>query len=82
MTEIPKARDLSPADDELRLSILRRYHRGDSVATISNDLGLTRSFASVVIQRIRDADLAESGEPAEVVMAAYPKRVRAAKVTA
>jgi predicted transcriptional regulator len=47
--------------------------RGDSMsaAVIGRLLGMSDSAVRVITNRIRAADLAESGEPREAVMAAY-----------
>ncbi|WP_041527391.1 hypothetical protein [Paracoccus aminophilus] len=68
--------------DERDLAILRRAVSGDSYSEISRDHGKGVSFSRVLVARIRDADLRESGEAASVVLAVYPapipRKVRAA----
>lgn len=63
------------AADERDLQILRRVTAGDSYSEISRDHGKGVSFARVLVARIRDADLRESGEAPSVVVAGYSQRV-------
>lgn len=60
------------ATDELHLAVLARAVAGEALNRISASLGKVDNFAAVTISRIRSADLAESGEPPELVRAAYP----------
>ncbi|TWI29719.1 hypothetical protein [Paracoccus sulfuroxidans] len=58
--------------DERDLSILRRACAGEKYSDISRGHGMATTFARVVVARIRDADLRESGEPQSMVLAGYP----------
>lgn len=60
------------SDDLLRLEVLRRARAGESAAAISRSLSKGPTFAQVILDRIRAADLSESGEPPATVGAAYP----------
>ena len=62
------------AKDERDLSILRRACRGEKYPDISRAFGKGGTFAQVLVGRIRDADMRESGEAAGTVIAAYPTR--------
>ena len=60
------------AVDEMHLVMLALARAGHPLTAISASLRKTDRFAATTISRIRDADLAESGEPPELVRAAYP----------
>ena len=62
----------SRAIDDMHLAMLARAIAGEQLNRISASLGKTERWAAITIGRIRDADLAESGEPPELVRAAYP----------
>ncbi|TWI34912.1 hypothetical protein [Paracoccus sulfuroxidans] len=65
--------DLAARQQDMRdLSILRRACTGEKFSDISRSHGKGGAFARVLVARIRDADLRESGEPQSVVLAGYP----------
>lgn len=67
--------DLAARQQDMRdLSILRRAKAGERFSDISRDHDKAETFARVLVARIRDADLRESGEPQSVVLAGYPGR--------
>ncbi len=57
------------ADD--RALAMVRMRETMSSAEIGDHFGVTSSAVRVITQRIRDADIAESGEPAECVNQQY-----------
>lgn len=57
-------------DDRARLMLDMRGD-GMSSGVIGRLLGMSDSAVRVITNRVRAADLAESGEPREAVMAAY-----------
>ncbi|MFB9223992.1 hypothetical protein [Paracoccus cavernae] len=62
------------AKDERDLSVLRLACRGEKYPDIGRVFGKGGTFAQVLVGRIRDADLRESGEAAGTVIAAYPMK--------
>ena len=62
--------------DELHLSVLNRAQAGEAPASISSSLHKAESYARVIIDRIRSADLRESGECPQVVLTGYPATTR------
>ena len=60
--------------DERDLTILRRYVRGEGPKAIAASLGVGRSLVCAAVARVRDADIAQSGEPAGAVRMAYDRR--------
>lgn len=64
-------RTASRREDERALLMLDMRGDGMSAAVIGRLLGMSDSAVRVITNRIRAADLAESGEPREAVMAAY-----------
>ncbi|SMO79414.1 hypothetical protein [Paracoccus laeviglucosivorans] len=63
----------SRQDDEMRLHMLACARSGESSGSIGRRLNKGTSFARVTIARIRDADLAESGEDSAQVLRHYPQ---------
>lgn len=61
----------SRREDGRALLMLALRRDGVSTGVLGRLFGLTDSAVRVITNRIRAADLAESGEPREVVMAAY-----------
>lgn len=61
----------SRREDERALLMLDMRGDGMSSGVIGRLLGMLDSAVRVITNRIRAADLAESGEPREAVMAAY-----------
>lgn len=64
-------RTASRREDERALLMLDMRGDGMSSGVIGRLLGMSDSAVRVITNRIRAADLAESGEPREAVMAAY-----------
>jgi len=64
-------RTASRREDERALHMLALRRDGVSTGVLGRLFGMTGSAVRVATNRIRAADLAESGEPAEVVRAAY-----------
>lgn len=62
------------AKDERDLSVLRRACRGERHCAINRAIGKGATFSQVLVARIRDADMRESGEAAGSVIAAYSTR--------
>ncbi len=58
-------------DDELHLRAVRMRSIGVSAATTARRLGLESARARVITNRIKQADIKESGEPQDVVRSAY-----------
>lgn len=58
--------------DHLHLQVLARAQAGETMGAIGLSLGKTEAYARVSSNRIRTADLAESGEPQRIVAASYP----------
>ena len=58
--------------DHLHLLVLARVQAGETMGAIGTSLGKSEAYARVIINRIRTADLAESGEPKELVAKSYP----------
>jgi len=61
----------SRREDERALLMLDMRGDGMSSGVIGRLLGMSDSAVRVITNRIRAADLAESGEPREAVLAAY-----------
>lgn len=57
--------------DATLLDWIRRRVAGETAQQIARRAGVTQERVRVVTNRVRDADLAESGEPERVVRAAY-----------
>ena len=66
-------RTASRADDERALHMLSLRRDGLSSGVIGRLFGLTSSAVRTTTNRIMNADLAESGEPVEMVRYAYWK---------
>lgn len=66
-----KVQNKSRAEDDRILTVLALRAEGRSAGTTGRWLGMTRSAVLGTIHRIIKADKAESGEPAEIVMAGY-----------
>ena len=64
-------RTASRREDGRALLMLDMRGDGMSAGIIGRLLGMSDSAVRVITNRIRAADLAESGEPREAVMAAY-----------
>lgn len=64
-------RTASRRDDDRALHMLDMRGDGMSSGVIGRLLGMSDSAVRVITNRIRAADLAESGEPREAVLAAY-----------
>lgn len=64
-------RTASRREDARALLMLALRRDGISAGVIGRLFGMTGSAVRVATNRILDADLRESGEPAEVVRAAY-----------
>lgn len=62
---VPRARD------EQALAILRALAMGYQPKVVAARFGILAPGVSTLRQRVMAADLAESGEPAEIVRAAY-----------
>lgn len=58
-------------DDIRDLQVLKLVREGRNMSDIARDFGKSIGFARTLVSRIREADLAESGEPREVVLAGY-----------
>ena len=58
-------------DDIRDLHVLQLVREGRNMSEIARDLGNSIGFARTLVSRIREADLAESGEPRAVVLAGY-----------
>ena len=65
--------DAPREDDELRLCLLRRALKGEDMTAIGKSMGKGGSFGRVTVARIREADLAQSGEDPAIVSAYYPE---------
>lgn len=65
------------ADDDVLLEAIHGMIRGKSSLKFAKREGKGSAFFRTAMRRVLAADLAESGEPAEVVSAAYQKRVAA-----
>lgn len=61
----------SRREDARALLMLALRRDGVSTGVLGRLFGMTGSAVRVITNRIRAADLAESGEPREAVMAAY-----------
>ena len=61
----------SRREDGRALLMLALRRDGVSTGVLGRLLGMTGSAVRVITNRIRAADLAESGEPREAVLAAY-----------
>lgn len=68
------AKDKTRADDDVAMRVIDMLKRGHSSDDIGKHLGKCTSFARVLRNRIMAADLAESGEPEQIVRAAYKGR--------
>jgi hypothetical protein len=64
-------RTASRREDERALHMLALRRDGVSTGVLGRLFGMSDSAVRVITNRILDADLRESGEPAEVVRAAY-----------
>ena len=64
-------RTASRRDDERALLMLALRRDGVSTGVLGRLFGMTGSAVRVATNRIRAADLAESGKPREAVLAAY-----------
>ena len=53
--------------DEVMLDMLRRYRQGQTSPQIGRAIGKSATNVTVMISKIRKADIAESGESPEVV---------------
>lgn len=60
------------ADDALVLALALRRRGGLTLAAIARRLGTDSASLLNRMKRVVEADLAESGEPADAVRAAYP----------
>lgn len=58
-------------DDDVILRCLDLRHRGLGLRRIAAQVGVSYSHVGNITDRVLAADLAESGEPEEVVRAAY-----------
>lgn len=58
-------------DDIRDLQVLKMVREGKNMSDIARDLGKSIGFARTLVARIREADLAESGEAREDVLAGY-----------
>lgn len=67
----------SRAEDDVLLEAIHGMIRGKSSLEFAKREGKGSAFFRIAMQRVLAADMAESGEPAEVVSAAYQKRVAA-----
>lgn len=62
-------------DDDVTLRCLDLRHRGFGLRRIAALVGVSFSHVGTITDRVLAADLAESGEPEDVVRAAYwPKK--------
>ena len=64
-------RTASRREDNRALHMLALRRDGVSTGVLGRLFGMTDSAVHVVTNRVLDADLAESGEPREAVLAAY-----------
>ena len=64
--------DRPRSDDEVRLTMLDLSASGLSMAEIGRQIGKGGSFVRVTLERILIDDLNCSGEPEDIVRAAYP----------
>ena len=64
-------RTASRREDNRALLMLALRRDGVSTGVLGRLFGMTGSAVRVATNRVLDADLAESGEPREAVMAAY-----------
>lgn len=62
---------LSRSDDEQALQMLRLRGEGQSSRLVAAALGVSAERVRVATQRVKDADLLESGEPADELMPHY-----------
>ena len=58
-------------DDIRDLQVLKMVREGMNMSDISRDLGKSIGFARTLVARIREADLAESGDAEDVVFSEY-----------
>lgn len=65
------------ADDDRIVALLARAYRGERLADIERDLGIPNNAATIMVKRVLRDDLKHSGEPDEVVRAAYRRRAKA-----
>lgn len=73
-TKVPKIKivNISRADDERLLKFLRTYAVGGLTAdAVGQRFGVTKSAVVAQINRVKKADLAESGEPEVAVSSLY-----------
>lgn len=59
------------SDDEAVLLMLRLRGEGQSSRVVAAALGVSAERVRVATQRVKDADLLESGEPADALMTHY-----------
>lgn len=59
------------ADDERLLTMVHARSGGMSSYQVAEMIGLRNEAVRTAVNRVRDADLRESGEPVEAVRAAY-----------
>lgn len=62
---------MTRADDNKRIDAIRRIRAGEDGVSVSRSFGHNGTWARTVLNRVLRADVAESGEPAETVRAAY-----------
>lgn len=65
------ARHPTRSEDEKQLAILKLRSNGLSCAQIAQRHGMAVGSISRLTNPVRDADLSESGEPHDVVLAGY-----------
>lgn len=58
-------------DDIRDLHVLKMVREGKNMSDIARDLGKSIGFARTLVARIREADLAESGEAEDAVLSEY-----------
>lgn len=58
-------------DDIRDLHVLKMVREGKNMSDIARDLGKSIGFARTLVARIREADLAESGDAEDVVFSEY-----------
>lgn len=64
------AATLTPRSSDLKhLDMLARFQAGETQASIAERHGTSRAAVAVIIQRVIKADLEESGERTEAVLA-------------
>jgi len=68
----PEGSGIPRAWDDRLLSVLDANRAGQDHARIAADLGVDAANVAAMIDRVRVADLAESGEPAAEVAGHYP----------